>query len=451
MVEIRGTVSRVGLTAALLMAAAGASFGAEIAITAPAPGAEVSGIVQVVARVVVAEGEEVTDPVLQTAEGLQAPLLPNDDGAYAAELDTTRLRNGRQSLMVLVTPTGVDDRREGYDDVAWAGDRFITVAEVPVLVRNPYHRYWGDLHAHSSYSDGAWYPREVYEFARDEAKLDFFAVTDHLEILTADEYGEVVAGADEVDEPGRFVALYGVERTNEATGHINFYMSPTHVLPTELSHFYRALGEMWLLGHFNHPTLTPSKGGNRHNDFQQFRYAPEADRCMAMVEVRNPVEEACYIALLNRGWHVGAAGDEDRHSPNWGQGPTWTVVLARELTREGILDALWARRTYSAADRDLQLCFTVDGEDMGSQIARPAGALDCHLLLNDPSGDVVERADLFVDGRIAASAEVNAAQHEWTVPMDLAPGQHYCLVRVRQSGNRTTWSSPVWVSAYTPE
>jgi hypothetical protein len=38
--------------------------------------------------------------------------------------------------------------------------------------------------------------------------------------------------------------------------------------------------------------------------------------------------------------------------------------------------------------------------------------------------------------------------YAWAVPVELAPGQHYCFVRVRQVGDKMTWSSPVWVSAY---
>ncbi len=205
---------------------------------------------------------------------------------------------------------------------------------------------------------------------------------------------------------------------------------------------------MWLVGHFNHPSMAPRKQGERHNDFQQFRYAPGADRCMAMVELRDAGEEECYIAMLNNGWHVGAAGDEDKHSPEWGQGPTWTVVLARELTRESIIEAALARRTYSSADRDLRIDFSVDGEDMGSRIARPAGSVRCEVRLSDPTNDTVKEVDLLLDGTVVASARPDIAHYTWVVAPELKPGEHYCFVRVRQSGDRTSWSSPVWVSAY---
>ncbi|NIM49110.1 MAG: hypothetical protein GTN78_00035, partial [Gemmatimonadales bacterium] len=68
-----------------------------------------------------------------------------------------------------------------------------------------YEFCWGDMHAHSEYSDGVWLPEDVYEFARDTAQLDFFALTDHdvyPDLLTQEEYDYIVSQADAFDEPG---------------------------------------------------------------------------------------------------------------------------------------------------------------------------------------------------------------------------------------------------------
>ena len=43
--------------------------------------------------------------------------------------------------------------------------------------------YYGYLHAHTEFSDGRGEAVSAYKMARDEAKLDFFAVTDHSELL----------------------------------------------------------------------------------------------------------------------------------------------------------------------------------------------------------------------------------------------------------------------------
>lgn len=437
------------LLAAVLVGVSGAfASAASVEILSPSAGAQLSGSAKVRARVIVQPGEKLDKVVLQTSRGDMLRMAPMFADVFEATLDTTRLRNGRQALVVVASAKGGDEATLHPDEAAWGSMIRNWSAEIPVLISNPYHCYWGDLHAHTNYSDGAGLPADAYQFARDKARLDFFAVTDHSPLLTLDEHSDTVAQAERFNQPGRFVTLWGVEAT-ESWGHINFYMTPSPRLPGNLDLLYRAGGEMMLLGHFNHPSVDPVAGRTWRDDFQGFHHSPAADSAMALVEVRDEREERAYIALLDAGWHVGAAGDQDQHDRKWGLGKTWTVALARELSREAILDALWSRRTYSTADRNLQLNFTVDGEDMGARIARRAGTYTCLVTLQDPDPDhVIDRIDLFLDGRLAATEKPKLAKYAWSVPVDFGPGRHYVFVRVKQPGEKTTWSSPVWVEAY---
>lgn len=47
---------------------------------------------------------------------------------------------------------------------------------------NENNLYWGDIHAHTKCSDGMGTPEEAISFARDIARLDFAAITDHDDI-----------------------------------------------------------------------------------------------------------------------------------------------------------------------------------------------------------------------------------------------------------------------------
>jgi hypothetical protein len=171
---------------------------------------------------------------------------------------------------------------------------------------------------------------------------------------------------------------------------------------------------------------------------------------MALVAVRNPREEQAYIRLLEAGWHVGAAGCQDQHEQTWGTGgSSWTVALARELTPQAILDALRSRRTYSAGDRNLQVSFTLDGEDMGSRFSRPAGNLTSLVSVFDPDeSHVIDRIDLILDGQVVASTRPKLPKYTWAIPIEPTPGSHYCFVRITQAGGHTTWTSPIWVTTY---
>ena len=443
---------RVAPVAVLVMALASVFvvpvFAASVEVLTPSAGAELSGSAKVVARVVVQPGDKLDQVVLQTSRGEMLRMAPEFADTYQATLDTTTLRNGRQALLVIAYAKGGDEPSLHPSEKAWESPVRNWFVELPVTIANRYHCYWGDLHAHTSYSDGAGLPKDAYEFARDKAKLDFFAVTDHSPLLTMDEYRDVIAAAEQANQPGRFVTLWGVEAT-EVTGHINFYMAPTPRFPSNLDLLYRAAGEMALLGHFNHPNTARVAGQPWRNDFQGFHHSPAADRGMAMVEVRSAVEEAAYIRLLDAGWHVGAAGCQDAHDRVWGLGKTWTVALAPALTRDAILDALWSRRTYSTADRNLELTFSVDGEDMGAQIVRRAGRYICLVIALDPDPeDLIDRVDFFLDGQVITTVRPKLPKCVWSEPVDLAAGRHYIFVRITQVGEKITWSSPVWVEAY---
>ena len=74
--------------------------------------------------------------------------------------------------------------------------------------------YSGELHAHTGDSDGKETVKEAYAYARDVAKLDFFSVTDHSNSFQNAVYqNKHQTNADNYNEPGKFVALFGFEQT----------------------------------------------------------------------------------------------------------------------------------------------------------------------------------------------------------------------------------------------
>ena len=81
---------------------------------------------------------------------------------WRGRIDSRLVPNGPQTLIVVT-----DERRAR--------------AEMPVTVKNPLQIYFGDLHSHTSYSDGTLLPAIAHEYARNTAKLDVFCLTDHLE------------------------------------------------------------------------------------------------------------------------------------------------------------------------------------------------------------------------------------------------------------------------------
>lgn len=93
----------------------------------------------------------------------------------------------------------------------------------PILVSdNPINLYWGDLHCHSFFGDGIRSPEELHLFARDEAQFDVFALTEHTDLLTDDQWKYFVNVANRFNQPGKFVSFVGGEWTSSKYGHRGF-------------------------------------------------------------------------------------------------------------------------------------------------------------------------------------------------------------------------------------
>ena len=101
---------------------------------------------------------------------------------------------------------------------------------VHVTAKPPAERlWWGDPHWQTFFSDGIRCPEELYAFARDEAFLDFGAISDHMEAITDRQWDYFQAVTNDFNAPGRFATLIGQEWTHHlaeggAPGHRNLYV-----------------------------------------------------------------------------------------------------------------------------------------------------------------------------------------------------------------------------------
>jgi hypothetical protein len=123
-----------------------------------------------------------------------------------------------------------------------------------------YNTYFGYLHAHSNLSDGEGTPVEAYTAARS-AGLDFFALTDHGELLLLwpwqDKWAQLKSAADRADAPGEFAALWGFEWSSPLYGHVTVANSRDFtdcVSSFRLEQLYDWLADRPdAFGQFNHP------------------------------------------------------------------------------------------------------------------------------------------------------------------------------------------------------
>jgi hypothetical protein len=271
--------------------------------------------------------------------------------------------------------------------------------------------YFGNLHAHTTLSDGSGTPADAFAHAR-HAGLDFMAVTEHNHReaehpkedpafgagIASDHslYVRLTDAARDADRDDRFVALFGQEFSTISSGnHVNV-IGASKVIDEEdvPSGDFRTFYESWLPGdagvrfiQFNHPWDNAEHRGRNYglakyrNSHRQMRDASAP--WLRTIEVINgpgtrnatglPAVvkgEAAYVELLTRGFRLAPVADQDNHHRTWGTlTDARTGVLATRLTRRGILDGIDQRRAYASTDRNLRVWFGIDGVVMGSDAA----------------------------------------------------------------------------------
>lgn len=137
--------------------------------------------------------------------------------------------------------------------------------------------YFGQLHSHTNLSDGAGSIDDAYTHARENAKVDFLAVTDHSNSFDNDTQANIADGsmsekwqtglsaADKYNEDLKFTAIYAYEMTWSAGtgkyGHMNTFNTEGFETRTNsamnLRNYYETLKtQPQSISQFNHPGTT---------------------------------------------------------------------------------------------------------------------------------------------------------------------------------------------------
>lgn len=303
--------------------------------------------------------------------------------------------------------------------------------------------YFAILHCHTGYSDGQRTPAEAFLYARDTARIDVLAVTDHDWMLDYNEWVATGGQADSADEPGRFVALRGFEWSSSDDGHVNVFETDTFVSREQvpgMTEFYP-----WLVAQ---PGAIAQFDHLGSGDFDDYRYVAAADTPMTLCEMKTMPQSRKYSIALDSGWVCGAASSMDTHLADWGEGPNLTGIWADSLTRGSILAAIRSMRTYATMNRNTRLEFTCNGAWMGSLINN--GSLHFRVRASDPDpGDTIRRVELVTNGGVVAQslAVGNSGSVDWTPSLATSAGERrYFFARVVWGDSVWTTSSPIWTA-----
>ena len=346
---------------------------------------------------------------------------------------------------------------------------------------------WADLHGHSQLSDGTGTPEDYFTYARDVAGLDAIALTDHdhwgMRFLDSHPkmWQEIKRNVADFHEPGRFVTVLGYEWTSWIHGHrhVLYFKDDGEILST-LDPKYETPAQLWA-GLRGQPALTfahHSAGGPISTNWA-YAPDPELEPVTEIVSVHgssesedspgviyNPLRGNFVRDTLDAGYRFGFIGSGDSHDGHPGEahiaspgGGGLAAIFSEELSREGIRQAMKARRVYATNGARIWLEVSVDGEPMGSTLAgspeSPPGTPELEPALQRLQIRVVaesplERVDLIRSGRVAEiplEGELDWT-HERQIPR-LLPGEYH-YVRVIQADGGAAWSSPIYSDSPRP-
>ena len=370
----------------------------------------------------------------------------------------------------------------------------------------PYTIYYGSFHGQTNDSDGggaigscnssqpaqsgAYGPDAAFPYAKN-AGLDVFANTDHNHYYDGSsstntsgsasaakaryQRGVQIAADFSTANPG-FLALYGMEwGVINNGGHLNIFNSnelfsweynaqnelfgDRYIAKNDYATLYSVMRAQGLIGQFNHP----DSSGQFIINGTDMAYSADGDEVMVMSEVMNTSAfssnttetetsrssyEGAWKKLLERGFHVAPATNQDNHCANWGKSYTnRTAVLiptGTPLSKAALVDALKARRVFATMDKQSQLIFSANGKIMGERFDN-AGALALNVGFHNPSGRTVVSTEIW-EGVPGRNGTVTLLSNSPTLTVTPANGKHFYYAKVTQDDGKVLWSAPIWVN-----
>lgn len=342
----------------------------------------------------------------------------------------------------------------------------------PIMVRpaqERYHIYWGDLHGHSVLSDGLGPIDDYFRFGREVGQLDFCAAADHAQYMSDEDWGLTADAVERFNAPGRFVTVLGYEYSHNAPGGFGdkciYYPGQGPLLRerdidrgpySDLARIGERLKEhgAMMVAHMH------AGGGMRYLDPDvvrlceiysvwgagEYRGNPKSIPALRRDEyVQDVLASGARVGILAASdCHAGHPGDTDwlRRRKQYHGG--LAAVLAEELTRQDVFQALWHRRCYGTTGARIVLEFALDDQPMGSEVKLSPGRKPEFAVRVSGTADLAEIV-LVRDNRPLYTHACRGMDESFTYRDDECVASACYYVRVQQVDDEFAWSSPIWV------
>ncbi|MEI2708228.1 MAG: T9SS type A sorting domain-containing protein [Chitinophagaceae bacterium] len=267
--------------------------------------------------------------------------------------------------------------------------------------------YFGNLHAHSSYSDGnqdnnSLTPANDYAYAKNSLCMDFLGISEHNHATAGMHIADWQPGLNQAAAAtsANFLALYGMEwgvlsngghvliyGTNQLIGwennNYNIYVPKSDYIGTPettgTTGLFRTINQLGgnAFATFAHPSFSD------FNNLTGIAYNATADSAVVGMAIASgpafstnttysdPPSSFSYIdfytRMLSKGYHIGPMMDHDTHYTNFGRSSNNRLVtIAPALNSNDFYTAMLNRNFYATEDCDTRVQFTLNNQLMGS-------------------------------------------------------------------------------------
>lgn len=380
------------------------------------------------------------------------------------------------------------------------------IMSAPATNGLPYTVYYANLHSQTNDSDGggaigsctssqaaqsgAYGPAAAFAYAKS-AGLDILTTSEHNHYFDGSSSTNTSASAStaksryqaglsaastfNANNPG-FLAVYGMEwGVISNGGHMNIFNSnelyaweyngsnelfgDRYVPKSDYAAVYAAMRAQGVVGQFNHPEST----GQFAINGTDLAYSADGDEVMVLAEVMgtsafsaNTTEtetshssyEGVYKKILERGFHVAPATNQDNHCANWGKSYTnrtgILIPTGTALSKSSFVDALKARRVFATMDKNSQIVLTANGHLMGERFSN-SGTLNLSVGFANSAGRTAASVQI-LEGVPGRNGTVSTLASTGTASITPSTGWHFYYAKVTQDDGKVLWSAPVWVN-----
>jgi gliding motility-associated-like protein len=349
-----------------------------------------------------------------------------------------------------------------------------------ILDVNKLNFYYGNLHSHSSYSDGnqddkTKIPIDDYEFAKKSMNLDFLGISEHNHSQAGMMKANWQKGIDQARNATTptFLALHGMEwGVISGGGHVIVYGIDSLVgwendnydifVPkntyTGNTGLFRIINRHGLnaVATLAHPNTTDYNNLVANYDISAdsaiVGTALESGPATSKnITYSDPASSMSYLSYYNRmlakGYHLGATIDHDNHNLTFGRHTkARLVVLSPALTENDILDAVKKMRFYASEDSAAKVLFTINKQPVGS-VFTVAGAPQIEVT-SKTTKDVTSIKLMYgepgtgVNPTELLTSATGQLTYSHTTLANLKTGYYYADI-VESDGSRII-TSPIW-------